>query len=339
MTSGRQAQARVDQLPLFHQTGTRQEDLRHTVCAPLTPTSSLDVAIGAFCDYMRRKGFSDHTVKAFIADLRLLGKHSGLNVPVGRLGNRDLNDFLTWMVEHRGVPCSPKSYGRRVTTLKVFFGWLYENAVLSHDPAAAIPHNRIVTLLPRFLSDDQVEQLLSATYDWMVSDTHPDARPHLLVSLLLETGIKKGECMAIALDDIDRLDPHAPVLFIRYQNPRYRHKERKLPLPHALMSTLDHYLAAYVPRERLFECTARNLEYVLAEASERSQLQTTVSFEMLRWTCAVRDFRSRMDERRLRDKLGLSHISWRETVEKLRRLTGPTLRDATSVQEYGSLPL
>lgn len=323
MKGAHPSQVNAEQLPLFPQgVARRQEDPPPIYYAPLTPASSIGAAMSVFSDHMRRSGFSDHTVKAFIADLRLLGKHSGLNLSVGRLGNRDLNDFLTWMVEHRGVPCSPKSYGRRVTTLKVFFGWLCETAVLRHDPAAAIPHNRVTTTLPRFLSDDQVDLLLRATYDWMMAD----ARPHLLVSLLLETGIKKGECVAISLDDIDRSDPHAPVLFIRHQNPRYRHKERNLPLPAALVPALDQYLAAYVPRKRLFECTARNLEYVLAEASRRSGLPMTVSFEMLRWTCAVRDFRSRMDERRLRDKLGLSHISWRETVEKLRALAGPAFQ-------------
>jgi hypothetical protein len=32
-----------------------------------------------------------------------------------------------------------------------------------------------------------------------------------------------------------------------------------------------------------------------------------------------------MEENRLRDKLGLSSITWHETVEKLRQLAGPGL--------------
>jgi hypothetical protein len=32
-----------------------------------------------------------------------------------------------------------------------------------------------------------------------------------------------------------------------------------------------------------------------------------------------------MDEVRLRDKLGLSQISWHETVDKLKKLAGPAL--------------
>jgi hypothetical protein len=39
----------------------------------------------------------------------------------------------------------------------------------------------------------------------------------------------------------------------------------------------------------------------------------------------VRDLRSGMAEDDLRRKLGLSHISWAETLEKLKRLTAPAL--------------
>ncbi|GAB4536770.1 MAG: tyrosine-type recombinase/integrase [Anaerolineae bacterium] len=323
--AGTRPPLRARQLPLFPQKGARGE--RKPIVAEtglLNGTSSLGAAIGAFHDHMLRQGFSENTIKAFQADLRLLGKHSGLNIPIDEFGTRELNDFLTWMLHYRGVPCSPKTYARRVTTLKVFFGWLHETNVLSRDPAAPILHNRVVTPMPQILHDNQVDRLLSAARGLMLAE-NPDPRPYLLVSLLLQTGIKKGECMGIALNDIDRSNPGAPVLYIRYKNPRMHHKERKLALTQELMPVLDRFLAAYQPRQNLFECTARNLEYVLRDTAQLAGLKDGVSFEMLRWTCAVRDFRSGMDSERLRKKLGLSKISWYETEEKLRKLAEPAL--------------
>jgi integrase/recombinase XerD len=322
---GDRVRAQVEQLPLFPQKGARGE--KGPVVAetrPLHGASSLGAAIGAFHDHMLRQGFSENTIKAFLADLRLLAKHSGLNVPIGQFGKRELNDFLIWMLHYRGVPCSPKTYARRVTTLKVFFSWLREINMLARDPAAAIHHNRVVTPMPQILHDDQVADLLSTTREMMTGE-HPDTRPHLLISLLLQTGIKKGECMGIALADIDRSDPQAPTLYIRYRNPRMHHKERKLALSSDLMPTLDRYLAAYQPQQNLFECTARNLEYVLHDTAKLAGLNDGVSFEMLRWTSAVRDFGGGMDPNRLRKKLGLSQITWYETVEKLKKLAAPAL--------------
>ena len=79
----------------------------------------------------------------------------------------------------------------------------------------------------------------------------------------------------------------------------------------------------YKPKEHLFECTPRNLEYVLEEVGERAGIRRMqVGFETLRWTCAVRDFRLGMPEDRLRQKMGLSKISWRETREKIYALSG-----------------
>jgi integrase/recombinase XerD len=185
-------------------------------------------------------------------------------------------------------------------------------------------HHRVTTPLPQILYDDQVDKLLEATQS-LRQGQKPDARPHLLVSLLLQTGIKKGECMAIQLNHIDLSDPAAPVLYVRYDNPRMRHKERKLRLSADLVPILNEYLEKYQPREKLFECTARNLEYVLRHASQVAGLPESVSFEALRMTCAVWDYKAGMASEKLRKKLGLSTISWRDTSEKLKKLAAPPL--------------
>ncbi|MGL4650695.1 MAG: hypothetical protein ACRC1H_14905, partial [Caldilineaceae bacterium] len=79
----------------------------------------------------------------------------------------------------------------------------------------------------------------------------------------------------------------------------------------------------YKPKSFLFDCTPRNLEYVLQEVGERAGIRRMqVGFESLRWTSAVRDFRMGSPEERLRQKMGLSKISWRETREKIFKLAG-----------------
>jgi integrase/recombinase XerD len=112
---------------------------------------------------------------------------------------------------------------------------------------------------------------------------------------------------------------------IRYENPRMQYKERRLSLPPGWARTLQQYRRVYEPEEYLFPCTARNLEYVLANVAKQANLSGGLSFEMLRWTCAVRDHQARMDPDRLRRKLGLSQMSWQETEPKLVRLSEPPL--------------
>ncbi len=105
------------------------------------------------------------------------------------------------------------------------------------------------------------------------------------------------------------------------------YKERRIELQPDWLRLLDEYLAQYNPRhEVIFDCTPRNLEYVLADLADGAELPK-ISFEMMRWTCAVRDFRTGMEPDAIRDKLGLSEASWIETHNKIRRLVEQQLKE------------
>jgi site-specific recombinase XerD len=319
-----------DQLSLFSEgkggRGTSGERTPGVTSLPddLSSRSSLAAAIASFSGYMARQGFSDNTVKAFQADLRLFTRFMAGNRPIGEIAQADIERFLTWMRTERGVPCSPKSFARRLTTLKVFFGWLAEAGVLPSDPAAPLVHEHAATPLPDLLYDGQVATLLSTARDLLWAPK-PDARPYLLLTIVLQTGIKKSECAGIKLEHIDQSNPQAPVLYIRYADPRRTLKERKLNLGPGFTAVYKQYLREYKPKEYLFECTPRNLEYVLADLARMADVRGGVSFEQLRWTSAVRDFRKGMPADALRQKLGLSEISWRETLPKIQRLARPAL--------------
>ena len=292
----------------------------------LSADASIQAALGLFETHMRNEGFAINTMKAFASDVRLLGKYLGIGQPIGQIGTNNLNDFLKWLLEERGVPCSPKSYARRVTTLKVFFGWLHEAGVLPTDPSTAVIQRSVKSPLPTIPNEDDLEKALAVTQQMRQSskDRKADARPHMLLTLLLQTGIKKGEAMTIVPNHIDRSDTAKPMLFVRYANPRLRYKERKLPLEPEWLDVLDEYLAQYEPPDTLFTCTPRNLEYILRDVSDEAGLDRgLLSFENLRWASTMRDWRSNVEQDDIRQKLGLSKITWRETKSKLERLSQP----------------
>jgi site-specific recombinase XerD len=314
----------VEQLSLFPDQALRAEDPHGGLAAE----SSLDEAMGRFRDYMLQQEYAENTIKSFLGDLGILKRYLKGSPPVSQISTKTLQDFMRWLQYERGKPCSPKSYARRLTTLKVFFSWLAGLGVLPADPAAPLIHKPVSAPLPRILYDDQVDRVLVVTRQMMAGegpDQKPDPRPHLLVTLLLETGIKKQECMGIKLAHIDTSNPAGPVVHIRYDNPRMQYKERRLRMPPAWARTLAQYRQVYEPQQLLFPCTARNLEYVLANVAKLAGLPDGLSFEMLRWTCAMRDYRANMDPDQLRRKLGLSQMSWLETEPKLVRLIAPPL--------------
>jgi site-specific recombinase XerD len=323
-----------EQLPLFPPRGTKPKRLSSRAETPRAPAplestplharSSLVAAITAYHAQMRRMNWSHHTIQAFGGDLNLFRRHVGDNTPINEITSTTIQKFLDWLRYERGVPCKPKSYQRRLTTLKGFFAWLKQIQVIADDPAAPIAHIPVTAPLPDILYDDQIARLLEHARSVLRAPKR-DARPLLLVTLLLSTGIKKSETMAIRLRDLDTADPRNATLFIRYDDAKKRFKERKLKLAPEFATTLPIYLEQYKPREHLFECTARNLEYVLADLAQATGLGKTLSFESLRWTCAVQDYKNGMSEDQIRQKLGLTTIAWEEDGERLRRLAGKPL--------------
>jgi integrase/recombinase XerD len=325
----------TEQLPLF---STPQEPSTPVAEAmpPLTTTpvqatglkasASLNAAIVAWQEDMDRRvsrgDLSIHTLKAFIGDLNQLAQFVGAHKNLNQVITRDLENWLQW--QRTVKKCSPKTYARRVTTLKSFFRWLNQSGVLATDPAAPIVQQTVLSPLPEFLSEAEVQAALQAA-EAMRAGEKSDLRPHALFTLLLQTGIKKGECLALVPNHVDVSNPDEPVLWVRYSVPRHRYKERKLRLDPSWVTQYREYLAQYEPRDKLFPWSARRLEYMLEDISEAAGLAKHLSFDMCRWTCAVRDARAGMEFDKIRQKLGLSKIQWREIGMKLQKLLEPGL--------------
>ena len=299
----------------------------------LTPESTLTAALGPYQRYLEEQGKARNTIKAFLGDIRLLQRYfadRGQTPSLGQITTEQLNDFLHWLCYERKnkqgevMGCKPKTYARRVTSLKSFFGWLSEKHILDENPAAAVIQRSARAPLPRILTDNEIEKLQNTARDMLWSPRKPDARPYLLLLLLLQTGIKKNETMRLALADVDISNPREPTITIRYDDPRYAHKQRSLFLGPNFTPVYKQYLRQYQPKERVFECSPRNLEYVLSDLAVEAGIDPShISFEILRWTSAVRSFRFGMQPEAIRKKLGLSPIAWRETFDKIQKLARP----------------
>jgi integrase/recombinase XerD len=314
--------SRQDELPLFSRTPGSPAGPAERSRA-IRAETGLSAAVNAWGEALAADGRSIHTVKAFTGDLRLLARFVGAGQAVGAIGTHDIKNFLSWMAEKRGVPCSPKTYARRVTSIKAFFRWLVETGVLATDPAAPVAQQTVLSPLPEVLTRAEAAAVLEAAQE-LRRGARPDARPYTLVGLLLHTGLKKGECLALRLNHVDLRSAEGPMLFVRYAEARRRYKERKLALDPDWIPAYREYLAQYEPRERLFPWSPRRLEYLLEDLGSMAGLKKHLSFDMCRWTSALTDYNAGLDKDRIRQKLGISRIQWREVGAKLDRLAART---------------
>jgi integrase/recombinase XerD len=298
---------------------TNQASQFSGIPAHLTENTLLHPAIQAWKIYLKDQGRSPYTIKAFIADLNLLDNFLPPDKTIGEITLKDLENFTNWLENERGIPCSPKSLSRRITSLKSFFHWLQKGGVLLVDPADKLVQVTVTSPLPKVMTPQEIKNTLIAANAFREADP-PDARPYTLLKLLLETAIKKGECTGIELNHLSLEDPGDAHVFIRYTNPRYRYKERKIPLSAEWVEAFNEYAAQYEPQEHLFPWTARRLEYILEDITDAAGMANRISFEMCRWTSVLTDLIDGVEPNKIRQKLGISKIQFREIKRKLRKL-------------------
>ncbi|HAL16572.1 MAG TPA: hypothetical protein DCP32_07435 [Anaerolineaceae bacterium] len=289
-------------------------DLHITSQTPLLPT------IGSWELFLLDQGKSPYTVKAFLGDLQLLAKFLPPDKTVGTVTTKDLNNFLTWLQTGRGIPCSPKSLARRITSIKAFFRWLHKSGRIMVDPAEKVVQQSVISPLPTVLTRNEQEKVIQVAEKYRQAKK-PDARSYTLLKLLLSTGIKKGECLAININHIDLQAPGGPILFVRYASPSNRYKERKIDLPAEWVESYQEYLIQYQPKDVVFPWSPRRLEYLLEDLGEEAGIDKHLSFDMCRWTSVLRDWQSDLEHEQIRQKLGISKIQWREISMKLRQLS------------------
>ncbi len=286
---------------------------------------TFEEALPLFQASLAARGAAANTIKAFSHDLNILSNYFRRQTPVRNLRLEDLHSFLHWLEHDRGISCSKKTLSRRIASTKGFFRWLQQEGHIQQDPAAALKQVQPEPYVPVILDMKEVRALYSAASNLFWNLEKPDERPLLLLSLLLQTGMKKQECLNLRLQDFAvTADQHFTVT-IRAGAGNAAYKTRVVALNHSLIAHFQQYCQSHGlgddPDARIFDCTARNLEYILEHLGQAAGIHSCkVGFEVLRWTCAVHAFRQSMPEEALRRKLGLSKVSWRDTRAKIEAL-------------------
>jgi integrase/recombinase XerD len=159
---------------------------------------SADSAVSRFLDAMRmERGLSPNTLAAYRADLTALDRWlARRNVPIMRATRADLLDFITWRV---AAGARPASTARQLSSFRRFFRYFIREGAVREDPTAKILIPKIKRSLPRSLTEEQVEALLSAP---VVSDPLGN-RDRTMLEVLYATGLRVSELVSLRQGHVD----------------------------------------------------------------------------------------------------------------------------------------
>lgn len=278
---------------------------------PPSPHATLDETIPDYLTYLAALGRSRHTLKSFELDLRLLRAHLG-NRPVGAIDTGHLRQFIAWVRVSRENTAN--SLRRKVATIKNFFGYLRDEGYLTFSPADAVPYPEFFQQLPEFLEEEAAARLVAVTEDnifWRA-----------LILLLLDTGLKRDEVLALRVADVHLAPAPSPgsYLVVRETDAAKRLRSRRLPLSDRLRDALiGHYATTtHVGGDsRVLEVSVRGINFIVEVCGQRAGIETSkprLTPQVLRETFAVAQMRERVREERRRQAEG-----WK--AEQLQLLT------------------
>jgi integrase/recombinase XerD len=171
--------------------GLQRDGILSKQATAITMTSgadSADPAVSRFLDAVwLERGLSPNTLAAYRADLTALSRWlAERSIPMMATSRADLQDFIAWRV-HAGA--RPRSTARQLSSFRRFFRYLVREGVVREDPTAQIAMPKIGRSLPKSLTEEEVEALLSAP---VVSDPLGN-RDRAMLEVLYATGLRVSE--------------------------------------------------------------------------------------------------------------------------------------------------
>lgn len=178
---------------------------------------------------LTEKCVSNNTFAAYKNDLDQFALFlSNKNIPFESVNAQILKDFI-YHVSQLGT--KPRTLARKVSTLKVFFGYLHERFGYTHH-AEELVFPKLDQRLPTVLSEEDIERLFELA-DADNSDL--GFRNKIMLYLLYVSGMRISELVHLNVEDI-RFDTG----FISVVGKGG--KARMIPLPQEMLYLLDLYL-------------------------------------------------------------------------------------------------
>ena len=161
-------------------------------------------AISQFLQHLSATGYSPHTIRAYALNLRGLLFFCGNNgMETSKLSPAMLTEFLISDHAHVGPTGTLRgeiAINHVRVTLRSFCNWLCQTGQIRTNPTAALRLRYRPKPPPVGLAKDDEQKLLKAMAEAKDSLAFRD---RLMTAMLLRTGVRVAELLALDIDDVD----------------------------------------------------------------------------------------------------------------------------------------
>ena len=289
--------------------------------AELTVTQQRDL-IKEFITFIQvEKGLARLTLESYSRDLARLNSWAAKNgKAVSELTRADLRKWIA-SLSREGL--APTSVARAVSAARGFFKFLMVDGHIKHHPAEDLDTPQRFNYLPKFLTEDEINSLLSAPD----ISTEEGIRDRAILELMYATGLRVSELIGLRNGDVDLMSG----LVVCYGKGG---KERRVPLGKSAIHWLQQYSAVkagygkqtspfmFLYRGKQF---TRQLAWLMIKTRAEQVGIKGVSPHTLRHSFATHLLQHGADSRSVQALLGHSDIS---TTQIYTHITDGHLRSA-----------
>jgi len=195
------------------------------------------VLISQFLEMLgAERGAAQNTLDAYERDLTDLRENT--NTGLSDIDRGQIRAYLG-LLQKRGL--APRTQGRKLSTLRQFYKFLYGEGIRDDNPVLGIDSPRLGQSLPKLLSEDQVSKLLDKAQSQAEQKADlKSCRLHALVELLYATGLRVTELVSLPLVAVTSGQPY---IYVRGKGD----KERLVPMSARAIRALTVYIDAVAP--------------------------------------------------------------------------------------------
>ena len=286
--------------------------------------TTLSAAIAEFLSSLSaERNFSPQTVRAYGTDLarfRRFWEEEFGNRPADRtpLSEIDALAVRAHVAALHRAKLSSRSLARHLSAIRSMFSWACRAGWCAKNPAAGVPTPRQPKTLPRAMTLDDTEKLLSAD-----EETAPfPERDRAMFEFLYATGLRVSELSGLDLDDLDSGQRLARVFgkggkerIVPYGEPAADALRAYLPGRAALRSARAERGESPHESEPLFvnrrggRLTSRSVARILKRRLREAGLPDRISPHALRHTFATHLLSAGADLRAIQELLGHASLS------------------------------
>lgn len=142
------------------------------------------------------QGLSDATLSSYRSDLKLFSQW--LQKQGKHLANAGAPDIQQYLAERYTKQYSSRSTARFLSSARKFYRYLVQSNLIKLDPTQQIESPKIQPPVPKSLSEDEVDRLLSQPD----LDTALGLRDKAMLELLYSSGLRISELIAVEINQI-----------------------------------------------------------------------------------------------------------------------------------------